>query len=660
VTNDGVGDRVISRVCAAALLALGTLPFSNWISGGLTDGLYAYRWTGWLYGSAICAGTGVVSALVLRNVRTRLAFPFPARLRSSAAYDGLIAALAVVLYATIARVVFDGRPLLIDEIVQVLQARMYAGGHLSVPVPEPREFFSVLHVVDTGTRMFGQFPPGWPAMLAVGSLVGAEWLVGPVCGGVAVWAFARLVRRVYPDGVWPSLAAVGFALTPFVVFQFGSQMSHGPVTMWILLATLAVHMAGTAGSARDATGAAILAGLAAGCAFAVRPLDAVAFAVVGAAWLARQCATDRWRWMSVAASAVGLAVPVALVMWVNIRTTGAPTLFGYEALWGNTHSLGFHAAPWGDAHTPQRGVELLSLYVTRLNTYLFETPFPSLILVVGGLLVASRLHAIERMLLGGTVIHALLYFAYWHDGFYLGPRFVLPWVPALLLMCVQLGRWLMRASGSPTLRRATAGAGAAAIALVVLTGIPVRVAQYRAGLASMRTDYGRVAADAGVTNALVFVHESWGAQLVARLWALGVSRPAAAALYAHVDACRLEAAITSAEKEEQEGIVAERSMQTLLGDSSRVVASTISPDTTERMLPGAVYDSACVSQVQADQAGYALFPPFLLDRTSGNTYVRDFGARDTVLIQRFTNRPVFRVTRDGVDGTSPLRWERIQ
>jgi hypothetical protein len=59
----------------------------------------------------------------------------------------------------VARVVFDGRPLLIDEIVQVLQARMYASGHLSVPTDSAPEFFSILHVVDTGLRTYSQSRP---------------------------------------------------------------------------------------------------------------------------------------------------------------------------------------------------------------------------------------------------------------------------------------------------------------------------------------------------------------------------------------------------------------------------------------------------------------------------------------------------------------------
>ena len=83
--------------------------------------------------------------------------------------------------------------------------------------------------------------------------------------------------------------------------------------------------------------------------------------------------------MPLVASGIGVAIPVGLMLWFNARTTGAPLLFGYEALWGKGHELGFHAAPWGIAHTPARGIELVSLYFLRLQTYLFETPVPSLV-----------------------------------------------------------------------------------------------------------------------------------------------------------------------------------------------------------------------------------------------------------------------------------------
>ena len=93
-----------------------------------------------------------------------------------------IVLLAAVLYVVVARLVFSGRPLLIDEIIQVVQARIFASGRLWLPVPAHPEFTSSMHLIDTG-KLYGQFPAGGPAMLALGTLFRAEWLVGPVCRG---------------------------------------------------------------------------------------------------------------------------------------------------------------------------------------------------------------------------------------------------------------------------------------------------------------------------------------------------------------------------------------------------------------------------------------------------------------------------------------------
>lgn len=661
-------ERIVLRTAGVAVLLLGFLPISSWLPGGLADGGYAPRWHEWILGLLICIGGGIVSAILLRHHPSGRLL---ARSRHMAAVldvvpartDVALGVLCGSIYVVLAWWVFDGRPLLIDEIVQVLQARLYATGQLTWPAPVAPEFFSVLHIVDIGPDVYSQFPPGWAAMLSPASHVDAEWVVGPICGAVAVTVFARMLRAVF--GRDASLTVIAgsllFGLSPFVAFQFASHMSHGPVLMWILLATLALGTAATPGrAARTSTALGFVSGVCAGCAFAVRPLDAVAYAVPAAAVVAYVSRRESAARVALLGAAAGLAIPVALVCWVNIRTTGSPTLFGYEVLWGSAHGLGFHQAPWGDAHTPERGIELLSLYLTRLNTYLFETPFPSLLPVVGGLFVARGLSRLEQMLLAGTGLHAAMYFAYWHDGFYLGPRFVVPWAPVLVLLCIRLARRIPDARLPSRIRAAIPGLVVTAVALTLVSDLPVRIAQYRAGLSSMRNDYTAAARAAGVEGALVFVHESWGAQLVARLWALGVSRPATAALYAHVDACLLEHRITELERHNTRGAEAELALRPMLADSLRVRPSDVSPDSTERMLPGLVYDAVCSSQVLADRDGYALYPPFLLDNATGNVYARDFGQRDSVVQRLFPQRPSYRVSRRGVDGAAPLVWTRLE
>lgn len=664
-------DVTLARGCALILAVLGLLPITQWIPGGLTDQGFVHRWTEWAYGLTVCAGAGIVCAILARTP----AFAFGAAWQRSGvrvaaftrnrrdAIDLWLAAGCFLLYAIIARAVYAGKPLLIDELIQVLQARMYVSGHLSVAVDSSPEFFSVLHVVDTGDRVYSQFPPGWATMLMLGVMTGTAWLAGPVCGGVSVWVFAKLLRRSLPS-FEPVVLAGGtalFGLAPFAAFQFGSHMSHGPVLMWLLIAILGLmHVTESdRSSSRPRTAWAFVMGAAGGCAFAVRPLDAMAFGIPAGAWLVWCAIRNRSMAASVGAASIGLAIPVAAVMWVNLRTTGSPLEFGYATLWGSAHGLGFHTAPWGDAHTPQRGIELLSAYVTRLNVYLFETPFPSLLPVVAGLLLLKRFSDLERYLFAGTVVHALLYFAYWHDGFFLGPRFVVPWLPLMIFACVRLGDPRTWRGWTRPVRSGALGALGAAFVMTVVVSLPARIAQYRTGLTSMRQDYADEAARAGVNNALVFVRESWGAQLVARLWALGVSRTATAALYANVDACVLEHAITRAERASIRGRSAEADLQALMHDSASVRPSSVSPDTTERMLPGARYDATCSAHVVADREGYALFPPLLLEQRSGNVYVRDFQERDTLILRRYPTRRAYLLRRDGVDGASPLRWIRL-
>ena len=146
---------------------------ANWLPGGESDFAYAHRYISWGYGSAVCLGVAVIAAIWWGGAQRGRAVdagpggtPRDDRAQWLRIADALLPLGAFVLYAIIARVVFSGRPLLIDEVVQVLQARIYAAGHLWLPVAAHREFYSILHVVDTGDKVYSQFPPGGPAMPA--------------------------------------------------------------------------------------------------------------------------------------------------------------------------------------------------------------------------------------------------------------------------------------------------------------------------------------------------------------------------------------------------------------------------------------------------------------------------------------------------------------
>ena len=659
----GGGDRAVAIIVSILLAVLGFLPVSSWIRGGEADRAYGSRLIEWGYGTSICLGLAIIAAIVLHD-RGNLVVGSINRARLHAVVrlaPWLIAAASLGLYSWIAVTVFQGRPLLIDEIAQVFQARIFAAGRITLPVATHREFFSALNIVDVGGRMYSQFPPGGPAMLALGELVHATWLVGPVCGAISVLLFAHVQRFADPlaSPLFRAGSTLLFAVAPFGAFMFGSHMNHGTALMWLLLAVVALAQV-TRGSASGARGArecwAFTCGFGLGAAAAIRPLDAFAFALPAAVWLLTRAIQNRREVLPLLVSGLGVAIPFMAMAAVNVASTGSPFLFGYEVLWGSAHGLGFHSAPWGVEHTPLRGIELISLYVTRLQTFLFETPFPSLLPAILSLALVRRLSALDRYLLASALFLGGLYFAYWHDGFYLGPRFVFAWLPVLVLFTARLPRLVSERYGAGRLSTGTTAVLVAGALIAMTTSLPIRVAQYRAVLTSMRTDYSAEASRAGVHDALVFVRESWGAQLTARMWARGISRSAAASFYQHIDACVLDRAIRALELDRIRGHAAELRMVSLQRDSTRVRPSPLSPDSTEMFLPGAPYDQVCVSRLNEDRTGYAHLVPLLLERASGNVYARDLQERNSAILVEYPRRTVYLLRRNGNEPGAPNQW----
>jgi len=636
--------RWLAFTFAALATAFAFLPLANWLPGGHTAPWYPAILGEWISGSAIVVGVAVVLAILSRRVSAvwqdgALDQPLAWADRHAVAFGLALAFGALAIYATVASGVFSRVPISIDELVQLVQAKTFASGRLWQPASPTPEFFSILNMVDSNGRYYGQFPPGGPAMLALGVLVGAPWLVGPVCGAMAVAAFWSYVRVVEPQREVAVGAAVLFAIAPFAVFMSGSHMNHVPTLMWLIvaMATMARAMA----SSEPAPGFAFLNGLALGCAATIRPVDAFAFALPAGIWYVSNALGDRARWRDVIASGLGVAIPAAAMLWVNAQTTGKPLLFGYQVLWGQSHDLGFHRAPWGMAHTPARGLELINLYFLRLQTYLFESSIPSLIPFLGALFLTRKVDRFDRYLLAAAALVLGLYFAYWHDGFIFGPRFVFPLLPMLALWTARFPRLIRERFGPGFSYRVTWYGFAVAAALAAFVSIPARAREYARSFVPMRLDYIAPARVGRVDNALIFVRESWGTQLMARMWALGVPRSETELLYGRVDACALEQRIGVLEHSAVRDTAAFRALAPLLADSARTVKSPFSLDVTERYLPGSAYAAVCVQRIEDDRLGFTLLAPLLYANWGTNLYARDMHERNIALMRRYPDRPMY-------------------
>ena len=650
-----------ARLWAILLAVLSFVPFVNWIAGGHAAPWYSTVQSEWISGSAISIGSAVVLFVVMRRLDW---WPSGwARIADVAAQrPGLTAAVlafaALSLFSVVALQVFSGRPLLIDEIVQIMQARILAEGRLARVADAHPEFFSALHVVDVNGKVFSQFPPGGPLMLLPGVLAGAPWLSGPVFGTIAVVAFWFLVRSTEET---PSIALGAAALlcvAPFMAFMAGSHMNHVPTLAWLCLAL--VSLSTVARSEHPRTGRALFTGFCLGMMVAIRPVDGAAFALPAGIWLLARTFRQRAFLPALLASGVGILVPVAGVLAYNAATTGDPFLFGYELLWGASHSLGFHRAPWGVTHTPARAFELVNLYFLRLQTYLFETPLPSLLPATAGLALARRLTTFDRYLLASSALLVAGYFLYWHDGFFLGPRFFYLLLPMLVIWTARLPSIVRERFPSIRGDRAVLLAYAVSAVVGLLISLPVRVRQYSNGILLARHDFVAPASTGGVENALILVRESWGSQLIARLHALGVSRTDAEGLYRTMDTCILEEAVTDLEAAGAQGAAAMERLRPLTRDSARVVISTLSPDDTQRVLPGTTYSPVCQRRIVEDRAGYSFLAPLLARDMGTNIYARDLHARDTLLLQRYPERPVYLLRAVSSEIGAPLMLERVR
>ena len=639
------------------LAAFALLPIANWIPHGHPAPWYGVITNIWLGGTLLVAGIGVGLAIASRR--------FP-RLWHPGLFDGLVrswadspraplalALIALAVYCAIALLVFDGRPLMIDEFSQVLHAQAFTDGRLGRPNPAHPEFFSSIQFLDVGTQTISHFPPGGPAVLAVGLLLGASWLAIPLCGAGSVLAFASIVRRIEPRHGVALGATLLFAFSPFFAFMAGTHLNHVSMLVGVLVGAAALMR--VMSSDRPMPLAAFASGIGFGAAATIRPADALAFAAPAAIWYLARALRDRRRWVDALVAGIGVAIPMGAMLWVNAQTTGSPFLFAYEMLWGKEVGLGFHeSAPWGEPHTPRRGVELVNIYLLQLGVHLFESPVPGILPALVALAMTRRFSDGDRYLLASAALLIAMYFAYWFNGQYLGPRFMIPVAPVAALWTARLFPLLRERFGDRLHYRSTVFAAGACAVIALFLMIPMRAREYAGGAPRPRWDVAGYAREANVSNALVLVRESWSTQLIARLWALDLPLPIARRFRSFIDQCLLEEKLAELERDDVRGPAALSALRPLMRDSAKVIGITTFGVRSGARLPGVTITDRCRARIAEERAGTADLNAILLVR-DGNVYARDLHARDTLLLAEMPERPVYLMRQEsGMSAERPV------
>jgi hypothetical protein len=542
-------------------------------------------------------------------------------------------------------VVLEARPNQIDSVAQLLHARFWADGQLAGPAIAS-EFWHIQNSLITEHGWVSQYPPGHVLLLALGMLVGAVWLVGPLLAGCTVFFAIRAAELLLPDSrATVRLGGALLAVSPFFVALAGSYMNHVTAAAFLAVAAFCAARAATSHA-----GWALGAGAAAGYAFTTRPLATLSLgaALVLGPWLV---AAARPRLLRNAAYAFVGALPALLAIgWYNLHFFGAPHRFGYDIALGPSMGLGFGVDPWGNTYGLMQAIAWTGADLLNLSLSWLESPVP-LVAVIGALLVFSpRLGSGERILLAAVLLQLAANFFYWHHGIFMGPRMMheaAPWWIMLgAIAIVRLVR-MTPARGAGVLRDYSPRAALAAFCAVgIVFGVawlaPQRLASYGGPwLSTMRMPVPAIH-----EPAVVFVHDAWIARLSMDLAAAGVRLDHVETLIrqnATCDVAELARALRQS-PERAPGLLAALDLQ----PRPEPLAPFFSPGSRIRRDDGRPFTAECAAEAQADRFGiYDISPLVWLGDLPGaapvgTLFLRDFGPeRNRAALASFPGRKPF-------------------
>ena len=221
---------------------------------------------------------------------------------AASAAAALISAAYVMSY-------LRGGPRIVDATSYFLEARALSEGRLSWPDSDPSDVGRFLVRNASHDRVAVIFPPGYPAVLAVGFWIGAPMAIGPCLAFAVTWATGALARAALPAGIADGVARLAVLLSVVcgaLRYHTADTMSHGLAAVCAAVGLTYAHRLRASNRARDA----LLAGAALGLLVAARPFSGAALAVVMGFVVGRRVRPSVWV-IGVLASAPFLALLLA-------------------------------------------------------------------------------------------------------------------------------------------------------------------------------------------------------------------------------------------------------------------------------------------------------------------------------------------------------------
>lgn len=386
----------------------------------------------------IAAGAGLVFTNLATIIAIAVTLPGGTKLPAGWRWVWILAGSFLIATLLLAWFAFERMMHVQDELAYIFQARTYAGGALYVPaLPEAaRDAFSHYLMESTNDRWISVFTPGWPAVLSLGVLAGAPWLVNPILGTASIFLGYGVLRRLTDD----RSAAVGMllmAMSPWFIAMSASFMAHTLTLFLLVLAWALVLKAENSPPARAAVFV-FVAGLAMGWMFLSRNLDGLLLGALTGFFLLWRGGVLR-RPSILLCYSLGCVVTGGLIFLYNIYFTGDPfltTLSDYlHREWAggsNAYGFGQNIGPpqgWDfmelreHEHSPFEGFINTLTNISALHTDFLGWGVGSLALVWACFLWRP-IDLTGRLMLIIVAVVVIAHAFYWFvASFYIGPRY---------------------------------------------------------------------------------------------------------------------------------------------------------------------------------------------------------------------------------------------
>ncbi|GAC1422692.1 MAG: hypothetical protein NVSMB54_02400 [Ktedonobacteraceae bacterium] len=329
---------------------------------------------------------------------------------------------------------YHGEPHIFDASAYLFAAKMYALGHLSVPIPLAIDRFPGPFMLQFDGRWFGQYAPGTALTLVPGIWLGMPWLVEPLLGTFALFGIGLIAARLYNRQV-ATLAVLLGTLSPFYSYLAASYLSHAIALfyfVWGLWALLRFAQGRAIGNMALAAAFFGMAGL-------TRDLVALLFVAVmfpGILLLSWHSLRQEWkRWgmggavfLTVALFFLCISLGFNELLTGNIFITPRSLFFEGDH-WGFGQGVGFYGQ-----HTLAAGFVNLDELLTILAIDLFGWPFYLSFAFLVMPFLARRAVSADWLLLIAAGIMISAYIGYFYHGIYLGPRYLFETLPFLLIL----------------------------------------------------------------------------------------------------------------------------------------------------------------------------------------------------------------------------------